>query len=143
MKIFSFQVEEVSIAEPKEKLPLLDPLLSHHGTNNLLPQRQQLTQHQPQPPTPLSNISILKQENPPNISINTPINNDLQLQQEQNITLGGGGGGVKRSLDDLALNADVKRRVEEMPLPQLGMDVPGLDDLITSESKISFFWCQL
>ena len=30
---------------------------------------------------------------------------------------------------------DVKKRIEDMAMPQLGMEVPGLDDLITSESK--------
>ena len=29
----------------------------------------------------------------------------------------------------------MKKRVQDMPMPQLGMEVPGLDDLITSESK--------
>jgi transcription factor E2F4/5 len=28
---------------------------------------------------------------------------------------------------------DVKKRIQDMPMPQLGMEVPGLDDLITSE----------
>eukprot|EP00088_Acartia_fossae_P071427 TRINITY_DN9795_c0_g1_i8.p1 TRINITY_DN9795_c0_g1~~TRINITY_DN9795_c0_g1_i8.p1 ORF type:complete len:445 (-),score=78.22 TRINITY_DN9795_c0_g1_i8:331-1665(-) len=130
------QVEEVSIAEPKEKQPLLDPLLSHHGPDKLLPQQQQLTQQQHKAPqSQLSNntISILKTENPPNISLSNPVNNDIHIPQERNITLGSSAAGVKRGLDELTMNADVKRRVEEMPLPQLGMDVPGLDDLITSE----------
>ena len=34
---------------------------------------------------------------------------------------------------------DVKKRIEDMPMPQLGMEVPGLDDLITSESKFYTF----
>jgi len=53
--------------------------------------------------------------------------NDASSQQ---VVLG------KRSLDPSYLDTgktDLKKRVQDMPMPQLGMEVPGLDDLITSE----------